>query len=183
MIPEGQRFLLERLAAKHAAPLSRYYAENRRQLAPWEPARPEAYHSEEAWQQRIIEFEREATAGASVRFVAVDLDGIEIIGTCNFSNIVRGAFQACHLGYSIAEKHQGVGLMTEILAVTIKHVFDELGLHRIMANYMPENVASARVLEKLGFEQEGYAKSYLLIAGQWRDHVLTARLNPGFSVD
>jgi ribosomal-protein-alanine N-acetyltransferase len=178
MIHEEQRFLLESLAAKHAAPLSRYYAENRQHLAPWEPARPEGYHAEEAWRQRIVEFEHEAAAGSSVRFVAVERDGVEIIATCNFSNIVRGAFQACHLGYSIAEKHQGVGLMTEVLAVAIKHVFDELGLHRIMANYMPENAASARVLEKLGFEQEGYAKSYLLIAGQWRDHVLTAKLNP-----
>lgn len=180
---EEQGIVIEQLAEKHALPLSHYYTENQKHLAPWEPLRPEGYHLADAWRQRIGEFEREAAAGSSLRFVAVNRGGIEIIGTCNFSNIVRGAFQACHLGYSIAEKHQGVGLMTEILAVTINRAFDQLDLHRIMANYMPENLASARVLEKLGFEQEGYAKSYLLIAGQWRDHVLTAKLNPAFLVD
>jgi ribosomal-protein-alanine N-acetyltransferase len=53
-----------------------------------------------------------------------------------------------------------------------------LRLHRVMANYVPENERSARVLEKLGFEKEGYARSCLKIAGKWRDHILTAKLNP-----
>ncbi|MCJ8298752.1 MAG: 30S ribosomal protein S5 alanine N-acetyltransferase, partial [Pseudomonadales bacterium] len=51
-------------------------------------------------------------------------------------------------------------------------------LHRIMANYIPENVRSAKVLEKVGFKKEGYSPSYLKIAGKWQDHVLTALINP-----
>ena len=47
-------------------------------------------------------------------------------------------------------------------------------IHRIMANYMPHNQRSGGLLARLGFEKEGYAKDYLLIDGQWRDHVLTA---------
>ena len=46
-----------------------------------------------------------------------------------------------------------------------------------MANYMPHNHRSGKLLERLGFEREGYAKDYLLIDGQWRDHVLTALTN------
>ena len=68
--------------------------------------------------------------------------------------------------------------MTEFVEAATNYVFAELDLHRIMANYVKENVRSARILEKLGFEKEGYAKSYLKIAGTWRDHVLTAKINP-----
>ncbi|WP_255230225.1 GNAT family N-acetyltransferase [Pseudoalteromonas sp. HM-SA03] len=100
----------------------------------------------------------------------------QIAGLCSFTQVARGPFQACYLGYSIASQFAGQGYMTEILKAAILHMFDQRNMHRIMANYMPSNVASARVLQKLGFEQEGYAKQYLRIAGKWEDHVLTAKL-------
>ncbi|WP_306170166.1 GNAT family N-acetyltransferase [Shewanella sp. UCD-KL12] len=119
--------------------------------------------------------------GDAVHFVALpindDPDFAEIIGVCNFTNIVRGPFQACHLGYSVAEKYQGQGLMHEILHAGIDYMFDELKLHRIMANYMPAKTRSGKLLQTLGFEKEGVAKSYLKIAGKWQDHVLTAKVN------
>ena len=68
--------------------------------------------------------------------------------------------------------------MTEFVEGAINYVFERLDLHRIMANYMPGNTRSARVLDKLGFNKEGFAKSYLKIAGEWQDHVLTAKINP-----
>lgn len=71
--------------------------------------------------------------------------------------------------------------MTEIVELSVNHVFQTLDLHRVMANYVPENVRSARVLEKLGFEQEELARSYLKIGGQWCDHVLTSKINPNHS--
>lgn len=69
--------------------------------------------------------------------------------------------------------------MREVLEVGIAWAFDELGLHRLMANYMPRNERSARLLASLGFEREGYAKRYLQIAGAWEDHVLAALIAPG----
>jgi ribosomal-protein-alanine N-acetyltransferase len=59
-------------------------------------------------------------------------------------------------------------------------MFDTQNLHRIMANYIPGNERSARLLERLGFEREGYAKAYLNIAGRWQDHVMTALVNSRF---
>ena len=67
--------------------------------------------------------------------------------------------------------------MTAALQATIEYMFNELNIHRIMANYMPHNNASARVLEKLGFVIEGQARDYLRINGQWRDHILTSLTN------
>jgi len=101
-----------------------------------------------------------------------------LIGTCNFANIVRGAFQACHLGFSIAQDAQGQGLMAEGLRLAIDYVFKDMGLHRVMANHRPENLRSARLLARLGFQREGEARAYLKINGIWADHVLTSLINP-----
>ncbi|WP_226383430.1 GNAT family N-acetyltransferase [Burkholderia mayonis] len=100
-------------------------------------------------------------------------------GVCHFTNIVRGPFQACHLGFSGDGALQGRGLMRAGLRVAIEHVlFGVLRLHRIMANYRPENGRSGRLLARLGFESEGFARRYLQIKGRWTDHVLTSLINP-----
>ncbi len=66
----------------------------------------------------------------------------------------------------------------EVLNASLSYVFDELNLHRVMASYIPHNIKSAIILEKLGFEREGLARSYLKIAGKWQDHILTSKINP-----
>ena len=86
--------------------------------------------------------------------------------------------QACYLGYSIDKMLEGQGIMREILEAGIAYIFDEFKLHRIMANYIPNNERSGQLLRSLGFEEEGLAKFYLKIAGSWQDHVLTSKLNP-----
>ena len=101
-----------------------------------------------------------------------------VVGVINLSQIVRGGFQAGIVGYSLDAGEQGRGLMCEGLLALIEYAFLDLGLHRVMANYRPENERSARVLERLGFEREGYAKEYLYIDGAWRDHVLTSLVRP-----
>ncbi len=75
---------------------------------------------------------------------------------------------------------QGQGYMTEALREVVRFSFQDFGLHRLMAGYMPRNLGSGRVLEKLGFEKEGQAKDFLFIAGTWEDHILTALTNPDF---
>jgi ribosomal-protein-alanine N-acetyltransferase len=106
-----------------------------------------------------------------------------IIGIVGISNIVRGGFQAAYLGYSIDEAFQGKGYMTEGLEEIIAFAFSALNLHRLMANYRPDNLASGRVLEKLGFTKDGFAKDYLLVNGRWADHVLTSKNNPHWRAD
>lgn len=101
-----------------------------------------------------------------------------VLGDVHFSNVVRGALHACYLGYKIDEAAEGKGLMAEALRAAIGHAFDVMRLHRVMANYQPDNERSGRLLARLGFVVEGYARDYLHIGGAWRDHVLTALTNP-----
>jgi ribosomal-protein-alanine N-acetyltransferase len=100
-----------------------------------------------------------------------------VVGVVNLSNFVRGAFQACTIGYSIDGEFEGRGVMRAAVELMVDYAFDALGMHRVMANYMPENERSGRLLARLGFVREGFAPKYLRIAGAWRDHVLTARVN------
>ena len=154
-----------------------YYEENAEHLAPWEPQRDRSFYTRDGIRQAVTDRYRGYVAGTALPLSALDTDG-RMIAECNFTNIVRGPFQACTLGFSVAKAKQGQGIMTAVVEKASGIVFSDYGLHRIMANYMPRNAASARVLEKCGFVREGLARKYLRIAGRWEDHVLTALINP-----
>lgn len=97
-----------------------------------------------------------------------------LIGRMTLSQVVRGPMQGANLGYWIDEAHQSSGLTTEAAREVVSFAFGPLRLHRIQAGTLPHNTASQRVLTKVGFRQEGYARDYLQIAGRWQDHVLFA---------
>ena len=172
------------LPPPEAAPrLLAYARDNREHLAPWSPPRSDDYYAEPYWHNRLQIAREEFSRGESVRLVLFPRAGPleEVVGECNFTSIARGWFQACYLGYNLDRRAQGKGLMHEALVAAINYVFSDLKLHRIMANYMPANERSARLLRRLGFTVEGYARDYLFIAGEWRDHILTSLTNDNAS--
>lgn len=166
-----------RSSPSHATIMANYFAVNEQHLKKWSPSVPRSHHSIDSWQRRLDERELEFASGLSAHFIGTDEAESHVIGSCSLSNVVRGVFQACHMGYSIAERYEGQGYMKKIVSHAIAHGFNEMKLHRIMANHMPENERSAALLKSLGFEREGYAKDYLLINGKWEDHVLNALIN------
>jgi ribosomal-protein-alanine N-acetyltransferase len=149
----------------------------------WSPPAVAGYFTEGFWAERLAVAVDDFAADRAVRFViqqaGAALDS-PVMGSCNYTNIVRGAFQACHLGYQIGRTHEGQGLMAEALRATNAYMFNAIRLHRIMANFRPENERSRRLLERLGFVEEGFARAYLFIDNGWRDHVLTSLVNPAF---
>ncbi len=177
---ETERLLISDLSLADTADLQTYYADNAAHLDPWEPQRSPEFHTRDACRARIKLAMAERESGRAVKLVIRRKDIRDLIGVCNFSNIVRGPFQACTLGYSIAASRQAQGFMFEALQASIAYMFEQQDLHRIMANYVPENTRSGDLLDRLGFEIEGRAKDYLHIAGAWRDHILTAKINPRF---
>lgn len=175
------RLTVEHIAPGHAAALAAFFRRNERHLAPWDPPRPAGIMEPEFWQAECERAVEDFENGAVARWVVcLHEDPQRVIGRVNYTQIARGPFQSCMLGYAIDAAHEGRGLMHEALEATIGHVFSVLGLHRIQANYVPDNHRSGRLLERLGFMREGLAKNYLYINGAWRDHVLAARLNPAF---
>jgi ribosomal-protein-alanine N-acetyltransferase len=176
---ETERLLLTLPPPETSARLLAYAVENREPLAPFSPSRPDGYYTEAFWQRHLEIAREEFNRGASARFVLFWRDGPlgDVVGECNFTSIARGPFQACYLGYNLDRREVGKGLMFEALTAAIEYVFSELKLHRVMANYMPANERSAKLLRRLGFTVEGYARDYLFIAGEWRDHILTSLVN------
>lgn len=176
---ETERLILTIPTPDDASRLLQYVTDNREHLAPWEPLRPDEYFTREFWVDRLSFAVEEYESRRSLSLVLLDRANLlgPFIGQVNFSNITYGAFQAAHLGYSLDHRATGKGLMTEALTAAIKYVFEELNLHRVMANYMPGNEKSAKLLLRLGFKVEGHARDYLRLAGDWRDHTLTALVN------
>lgn len=156
--------------------LLRYRVQNREHLAPWEPLRDTSYYTLDHCAQTLADSRDAIRLDRSYPFAVLNLAGDEIMGCFTLANIVRGAFQAAHLGYGLSSAWQGRGVMHEALSAALSWAFHDLDLHRVMANYMPRNERSGRLLERLGFEREGYAKRYLQIAGVWEDHILTSRI-------
>jgi len=166
--------VLRRPSVEDAAEIARLYASQREFLAPFEPARSDAFFTE-AGQRRQLERERELrAAGAAERFLIV-ADGAAAVGVLSVSNIVRGPLQSAVLGYFVAREHNGRGFATRAVALAVEWAFEEAGLHRLEAGTLVDNHASQRVLERNGFERIGLAKRYLHIAGDWRDHILFQR--------
>ncbi len=96
--------------------------------------------------------------------------GNELAGVVNVNEIIRGVAQSAYLGYYAFVPHNGQGHMTRGLGAVVARVFRRHNLHRLEANIQPENEASRRLVQRLGFRMEGYSPRYLKLAGRWRDH-------------
>lgn len=148
-------------------------------LEPWEGApatQPKLpwgdRHTAAVFTALLRALRKEARAGRALPF-AVTCDG-RLAGQVNVSGVVRGAFDSGVLGYWVDGRLAGRGVTPTAVALAVDHLFDVVGLHRVEANIRPENAASLRVVEKLGFRLEGRHERYLYIDGAWRDHLTYA---------
>ncbi|HEU5103522.1 MAG TPA: GNAT family N-acetyltransferase [Roseiflexaceae bacterium] len=79
----------------------------------------------------------------------------QLLGTCGFWRLMPEHARA-EIGYELAPEWWGQGVMTEAVGAALSFGFTGMGLHSVEAQIHPQNTGSRRVLEKLGFEQEGY---------------------------
>lgn len=93
-----------------------------------------------------------------------------IVGQLTVSSIVWGSAMMATLGYWVDQGRAGHGIAPTAVALATDHCFQVLGLHRMEINIRPENGPSLRVVEKLGFRDEGYRPRFLHINGEWADH-------------
>ena len=156
------------LAIEDAEALRDLRVANRAFMTPFDPTRDDAFFS--------LETAREVAANPDGHRFAI-LDGGELAGVIALSNVSFGAFCSANLGYWIDERRNGRGLATAAVGALVDEAFTNLGLHRLEAGTLLDNVASQRVLEKNAFERIGLARRYLKIDGAWRDHMLFQRVS------
>ena len=149
------------------------YRRNREHLVRWDPERPASFWTDAG--QRL-DAQRLVTAAEEGRTYSYLLThGGQVVGRGLITNLVRAHMLSAVVGYWVDHEHQGRGLATAMTGYLVQEA-TEIGLHRLEAGTMVENVASQRVLERSGFTRIGVARQLLYIQGQWRDHVLFQRI-------
>jgi ribosomal-protein-alanine N-acetyltransferase len=150
--------------------------ESRAFLSPWEPAWASDELSKGAFRRRIKRYQKDTRLDSAYAFFVFRKEDDMLMGGCTLSNVRRGVTQCCALGYWIGEKFARQGYMFDAIRALVPFIFTTLGLHRIEAACLPSNEPSKNLLSKIGFRQEGLARRYLQINGEWRDHALFALL-------
>jgi len=144
-------------------------------LRPWEPTNPETplYRSSLGpYVAMARTMRREARQGVTLPWVVTY--GDKFAGQLTVGGIVWGSSRTAQVGYWVDEAYAGQGVIPTVLAMAMDHCFFSVGLHRVEATIRPENQASRRVVEKLGFREEGLRRRSLHIDGAWRDHLCYA---------
>ncbi len=147
-------------------------------LTPWEPTWAEDELTRSSYRFRLRRYAEDMREGRGYPFFMFRSSDDALVGGINVSRVQRGVAQMCSIGYWVGEGFQGLGFTTEAVAAVAGYCFEDLALHRVEAACQPHNLASRRVLVKTGFAEEGFARRYLKIDGDWRDHVLYGLIEP-----
>jgi ribosomal-protein-alanine N-acetyltransferase len=176
---ETDRLLLRTARPDEADAVLDFFVRNEPHLGPCEPARPPGFFTIEGWRERLAQYRDHWLAGTTFRLHLFEKRlPTRVVGSIGLSNVVRGVFQNAQMGFGLDAECVGRGLMLEAVHATLDFGFGRLDLHRIEANHQPQNLRSAALLRRAGFEVQGYARDYLFLDGAWRDHVLTAKRRP-----
>lgn len=142
--------------------------DNRAWLVHWEATNPDRTMVPVGLRAGIRQLLANARLGVGLPFV-IEYDG-EMVGQLNVSGITYGALSTATIGYWIAKTYAGRGIMPVAVALATDHCLLVEHIHRMEICIRPENAASLRVVEKLGFADEGIRRRYIHIDGAWRDH-------------
>ena len=145
-------------------------------LTPWEPLWPPGDLTRSAFRARLQQYKKDRKQGSAYPFLIFRTRDSTLVGGLTLTNVRRGVAQMGSLGYWMGVSFAGQGYMSAAVRALLHYAFSELGLHRIEAGCLENNIASIRLLEKTGVQYEGLARSYLCIAGEWRPHRLYAIL-------
>lgn len=173
----GKNISLKILNIDDANDMLDYYIRNKEHLRRYEPSRDESFYSLEAQKQILVENYKQFLNGVGACF-GIYKDN-KLIGKIQLSSIVFGVFKSGIVGYSMDRVYQGRGYMKEALKILMEYAFKEMGLHRIEASTLLDNVRSQGVLKSSGFMELGVNKKYLFINGQWKDHITFYKIIEG----
>ena len=144
---------------------------NRSWLRPWEATNPHAPNSFDI-RGMVRSLLRAVDDHTGLPFV-IEYQG-KIVGQLNVANMLYGSVSNAVIGYWIVPEVAGKGIMPTAVALVTDYLFNAVGLHRVEIDIRPENDASLRVVQKLGFRYEGLKQRYIHINGAWRDHFVFA---------
>ncbi|WP_328377214.1 GNAT family N-acetyltransferase [Streptomyces sp. NBC_01020] len=174
MMTEGIR--LRPVELSDAEALATVLNRNREHMRPWDPARPESFYTADGQLERLRVSLADRDAGRAMPWVLEETGTGNIVGSITLNSIIMGPLCSGVVGYWVDAGWTGRGVASGAVEEVCRIARDELGLHRVEAGTVLDNVASQRVLVKCGFETYGVVPRYLHINGEWRDHRLFQRI-------
>lgn len=153
-------------------------ARSRSFLQPWEPTWADDDLSRNAFRRRLLAYARDREAGVAYPFFVLRAEDETLTGGITLSNVRRGVAQMGSVGYWCGAPFARQGLTLAAVRALSHFAFRTLALHRLEAACLPQNAASRQLLNRAGFSEEGLARAYLKINGDWRDHVLFGLISP-----
>ncbi len=145
-------------------------ARNHSWLSPWDATNPDGISISPKFSDVYRQSKRLSKAGSAFMF-AIEVDD-HLVGQITLGNVIWGSLREAYIGYWIDQTYANRGIMTTSVALLTQYALSEGGLHRIEVSIRPENQPSIRVVEKLGFINEGLRPRFLHIDGDWRDHLI-----------
>lgn len=167
LVNVGAEPTIKRLELRDAPEYAAFAARNRQFMTRFDPNRPDEFFTTTGQQHRIGQL---LAQGDWLGWIATADN--QVVGQVSLNNIVRGAFQSAHIGYSIDEHYQGRGIATDMVRLAVTEGLTRHGLHRIEAGTLLDNVGSQTVLKRIGFEEIGVSRFHLHIGGEWAHHRL-----------
>jgi len=155
--------------------LFRAVEDSRGFLEPWLPWVP-FNDSPEASLRYAEACEADWSVGSALRLSMRFRDDAEIVGVITLESC-SDLHRHCDLGYWLRKEHTGKGLMTEAAGRVISFAFETIKMHRIRCAAAEENAPSRRVIERLGFVQEGVAREAERVKSRWMTHVVYSLLS------
>jgi [ribosomal protein S5]-alanine N-acetyltransferase len=172
----GERIYLRHYTQADAEELLAFHIRNRHFFAPFIPEQEESYYTLEEQQKSIDRVNEAREQDKRYTFGIFLQETDRLIGDISLFEIHRNRLQKTILGYSLDQDHNGKGYMNEAVRLVTAFAFKELGLHRIEAGARVDNSGSIRTLRKTGFQEEGIARKFMTIDGEWHDHVMFSLL-------
>ena len=172
-----QEIFIRQLELSDAEDLLKLEVENRDFFQLYSPLKDEKFYTIDGQVERIEKNVLLTKQDSVYSFGIFLTDSKQLIGNVTLSEVARGNYQSCWVGYYLDRKHNGKGYMTKAVKLVVDYGFNELKLHRIEAGVMPHNIRSIKVLEKAGFHKEGIAIENVKINGSWENHQTLAIVN------
>ncbi len=173
----GDGIYLRPAELRDYAQWSQLREQSRAFLTPWEPVWPSDDLTQQSFRYRVKRHTEEMARDEAYSFLIFRQEDDLLVGGLSFGYVRRGVSQSASLGYWMGAPYAGKGYMKRAAYAACLYGFDKQGLNRIDAACLPANEPSKRLLERVGFRHEGYARAYLNINGDWRDHLLFGLLS------
>lgn len=168
---ETDRLILSVLDEGHASLTKQFYTENASFFSPYEPPYPDSFFTEDYQAFLLRAYRKQFLKLEAFRYFLLEKHQPDrLIGCVAFSHVHLGNERSCTLSYKLAESSQQKGYALEAINFLLQALFLEHAIHRVQADILPDNVRSLRLVQRLGFQYEGLARSSHFVQNSWKDH-------------